>query len=101
MGGDDMKDEVPSGPYIPPQYTYEQQLARFNAKMDRVLEVQAAQALDIAVIKSALPDITDHEGRLRTLEAWKNAIPITIALSVLATIAAIAKIVGHIGLFGI
>ncbi|MCU1440001.1 MAG: hypothetical protein JWP85_998 [Rhodoglobus sp.] len=39
-----------------------------RASLGKVYDAIQAVQLDIAVIKTALPDITDHEARIRSLE---------------------------------
>lgn len=53
-------------------------------------EVQALQR-DMADIKAAVARIDDHEMRLRSVEVWKNAIPVALIFGVVSIVLAILR----------
>ena len=48
-------------------------------------------ATDVQELKSQVQSVPDHEARIRTLEAWKNAIPPTMILAVVSIVVAIIE----------
>lgn len=74
---DDLRDEVPSGPYqpmVPPDDL---------AAMWKFLRVMGT---DVTIIKERVSVLPDHEDRIRSLEKWKNAIPAAVVLAIVAAI---------------
>lgn len=60
---------------------------------DELHQLRSTQAVAARDVHDITGDVKDHEGRIRALEAWRYALPASLATSVLTSAVALVAVI--------
>jgi len=62
---------------------------------ENVHELKATQAATLGRVTDQVARINDHEDRIRRLEAWRYALPVSALAAIVSAVVAISQAIGH------